>query len=428
LFSTECTISAQTIIWQALNGPDGWAVCVSACDSAIIAGTLNSGIARSTDNGNTWVYTSNYAVRTIAASGATVFAGSDDGALYRSTDNGATWTESDTGFASGMSIIMNGTTIFVGAGHLTGGGCGIFRSTDNGDSWTQVKNGLTDSSYVQNLIVKGHTIFTEIDNSTFRSTDNGTSWTKEFDGLVNSIVYKDSIVLITKGSSLFRSTDNGNSWFPDYGLPSDVSFSLNGNAIFAETTDGIVYRSTNDGNTWTDIFIGSLVSIFPLNDTLLLARNSVDIANNLFFISTNNGTTWIPADSGLPADADVRDAALYKTSIFTVGYGGGYRSDVSSLTTAVSEPVNVSPANHIIAYPNPVSRSTNIDYSLAQSGYVSLKVYDALGKEVSTLVNGDVSAGAHTAEWQPQGLPDGVYFYRLQAGSHTESKQLLLVH
>ncbi|MCL5020108.1 MAG: T9SS type A sorting domain-containing protein [Bacteroidetes bacterium] len=58
---------------------------------------------------------------------------------------------------------------------------------------------------------------------------------------------------------------------------------------------------------------------------------------------------------------------------------------------------------------------------------MTLKVYDVLGREVRTLVNGTESAGAHSVSFDAAGLPSGVYFYRLIAGSLSETKKMVVI-
>jgi hypothetical protein len=77
-------------------------------------------------------------------------------------------------------------------------------------------------------------------------------------------------------------------------------------------------------------------------------------------------------------------------------------------------------------YPNPFNPSTTIQFSLLRSGYVTLKVYNTLGKEVATLAAKNLPAGKHQATWNASGLADGVYFYRLQAGDLAQTKKLII--
>jgi aminopeptidase N len=78
-------------------------------------------------------------------------------------------------------------------------------------------------------------------------------------------------------------------------------------------------------------------------------------------------------------------------------------------------------------YPNPFNPSTTIGYSLPQSGFVTLKVFNVLGKEVATLVNGQNEAGKHKVDFNAIALNSGVYFYRIESGSFIETKKMILL-
>jgi lysophospholipase L1-like esterase len=78
-------------------------------------------------------------------------------------------------------------------------------------------------------------------------------------------------------------------------------------------------------------------------------------------------------------------------------------------------------------YPNPFNPKTVISYRLSVISDVSFKIFDVIGREVTTLVNGMQSPGMHTIEWNAQNYPSGVYFYRLQADMFNETKKLVLL-
>jgi FtsP/CotA-like multicopper oxidase with cupredoxin domain len=78
-------------------------------------------------------------------------------------------------------------------------------------------------------------------------------------------------------------------------------------------------------------------------------------------------------------------------------------------------------------YPNPFNPSTTINFSVPENSQVTLKIYDVLGKEVSTLINQVVPAGNHEVNFDATGLSSGVYFYNLTAGNFVESKKMVLL-
>ena len=77
-------------------------------------------------------------------------------------------------------------------------------------------------------------------------------------------------------------------------------------------------------------------------------------------------------------------------------------------------------------YPNPFNPTTKISYSIKEEGLVTLKVYDILGKEIATLVNENKPAGFYEAEFNASQLPSGMYIYKIQSGSFSDVKKMLL--
>jgi len=78
-------------------------------------------------------------------------------------------------------------------------------------------------------------------------------------------------------------------------------------------------------------------------------------------------------------------------------------------------------------YPNPFNPSTSIRYELPERSFVSLKVYDMVGREVTTLLNGYQEAGSHDVAFNAAGLTSGIYFYRITTEKYTETKKLVLI-
>jgi len=78
-------------------------------------------------------------------------------------------------------------------------------------------------------------------------------------------------------------------------------------------------------------------------------------------------------------------------------------------------------------YPNPFNPATKIKYSIPELSFVTIKVYDVLGSEVSLLINEEKSIGTYEITWSAEQLPSGVYFYKLQSGSFVETKKMVLI-
>jgi hypothetical protein len=78
-------------------------------------------------------------------------------------------------------------------------------------------------------------------------------------------------------------------------------------------------------------------------------------------------------------------------------------------------------------YPNPFNPTTTIRFEIPQSGPVSLKVFDVLGREVATLVDENLQAGRYQRTFTASGLPSGVYYYRLQAGGTVQTNRSMLL-
>jgi hypothetical protein len=78
-------------------------------------------------------------------------------------------------------------------------------------------------------------------------------------------------------------------------------------------------------------------------------------------------------------------------------------------------------------YPNPFNPTTSIKYQIPTVAHVTLKVFDVLGREVATLVDGIEEPGYKSVRWNANDVASGLYFYRLQAGSFIETKKMLLL-
>jgi hypothetical protein len=100
----------------------------------------------------------------------------------------------------------------------------------------------------------------------------------------------------------------------------------------------------------------------------------------------------------------------------------------------VTTPLGVSHNNEIPKdyslsqnYPNPFNPTTNIHFSIPKDGNVSLKIYDMIGNEISTIVNGLVKAGSYNVDVDASSWASGVYFYKLVSGNYSATKKMMLI-
>ena len=78
-------------------------------------------------------------------------------------------------------------------------------------------------------------------------------------------------------------------------------------------------------------------------------------------------------------------------------------------------------------YPNPFNPTTMINFQLSMSDHVVLKIFDILGREITTLVNQQLSAGEYEVSWNATDLPSGIYYCQLQAGDYQAVKKMILM-
>lgn len=110
--------------------------------------------------------------------------------------------------------------------------------------------------------------------------------------------------------------------------------------------------------------------------------------------------------------------ALLKASIEAVGGVTGFEYPEGEVPTNFELSQN---------YPNPFNPTTNIKFNVSEQSNVKLTVYDALGREVTTLVNSEMSAGTHQVTWNAANIASGIYFYRMEAGDFVTIKKMLLM-
>jgi hypothetical protein len=148
------------------------------------------------------------------------------------------------------------------------------------------------------------------------------------------------------------------------------------------------------------------------------SNNNVDFAK-IGFIKGHGTSTMVTQYSF--TDENVSGSLYYRLK--QVDFNGNFKyskvvevNSINPLTFALSQ-----------NYPNPFNPTTVISYSVPQASFVSLKVYNILGKEVASLVSNQVEAGIHKVNFNASNLNSGMYFYTIKAGNFTATRKLMLL-
>lgn len=318
-------------------------------------------------------------------------------------------------------------------------GYGIHVSTDGASTWH--REGTDDSSVFSFDLDPSGQIYAAAQGGIYRSDGVGTKWDKVWSP--NADVY--SILVASNGfifaandsDGVVRSTDSGASWpplmFQYYGLyPSAYSLlKLPNGDILTGVGDwdqgkGIMrIPSGTDTLVQTSLDSGIIRALAVNEDGVVYAGSET----KGIYSSHNNGATWQSVSS---PDSTVSCLTIDTSGFIYVGTPSGlFRSERTTL--GIDEQKTALPTHLALAqnYPNPFNPTTAIRYHLSAISDVTLKIYDVLGREVATLVDGKQSPGLHTVKWDASRYASGVYFYRLVSihGSHrsVETKAMVLI-
>jgi hypothetical protein len=409
--------------WVQTNGVCGDLVtCFAVTGNNLYAGTVGAGVFLSTNDGNSWGAISDgldkdpfdtlryVRVTALVVSGEDIFAGTEGagtgyGGIFLSTNHGSSWVAVNNGLTEyGVNtLIASGTDLFagtwgIGAGTMYGG---VFRSTNHGARWIVADKGLGENDILC-LAASGENLFAGTSWGLFRSTNNGATWT-----VSDSATRVSSLVV--SGTSIFAGIDgNGYSKWP---------------------TVAYIVQSTNSGIDWTSVGPGLRAS---LTYRLLAVSGTGLFANTYWdrglFLSTNNGASWTAIDTGITTQRITSLAAKGQNLFAGTVQGTVWRRPLSEFLS-VDDRIGSVPVSYALEqnYPNPFNPTTKIQFTIVNRQSTIVKVYDLLGREVTTLVNEVKSPGAYTVEFDGSNLASGVYFYTLHAGDFTQSKKLVLL-
>lgn len=131
----------------------------------------------------------------------------------------------------------------------------------------------------------------------------------------------------------------------------------------------------------------------------------------------NNGMGVFNRSTGAQVYPDIIKAVVDTNDINDTGTGLG-------MLDLYSNPATFSLRQN---YPNPFNPSTSIIFTLPSKSFVTLKVFDLIGRGIATIVSQELSAGTYSRQWNAVNMSNGIYFYQLQADTYTETKKLVLL-
>ncbi|MBS1494796.1 MAG: T9SS type A sorting domain-containing protein [Bacteroidetes bacterium] len=322
---------------------------------------------------------------------------------------------------------------------------GIYKTTDAGANWSNI---YSSSQY----LVKGVS-FTNINTgyisgsmetvttqreAILKTTNGGLNWTSIYEAPNrNSILYKNCFLNELTGyvsgdsGKIVKTTNGGINWI---NVPVNTSNSFTNVKFFNELTGYASGNSvnlaftTNGGQNWSliptsaDSAINSIY-FFDVNKGYVLSNRKLSF-------TSNGGSSWTAQN--IYCEYGLNDLVFTDLNTgYIVGETGTILRTTDAGNVFVSNTSSEIPDHFLLHqnYPNPFNPSTKINYEIKSSGFVTLKVFDLLGKEVATLVNEKQNAGSYAIDFNSSefSLPSGIYFYTLNTGEFKETKKMVLI-
>ncbi len=423
LISVLCCFFAVTVsgqdYWEIINTPPDIGINSVAVnsDGDIFIGisyTTGGGLYKSTDNGVSWVLLGfeNESVGKIEINELGyiyVYGGTANTIIYRSIDNGLTWDALYESIQGGFAIKSYiGGLIFASAG--TGTYESIIRSVDYGVTWEEVLIFPSNTEYPFDIAIQNQ-------DTIYIGTIN---W--------------------TGGGGVYRSVDGGDTW-ANIGLTDNYvsSLALNSSGdLFAGTrgnqTTGIggVFVLPAGQTEWINLNNEEFVTSLVINseDTIYIGCSTLDWYWGGVRQSTDNGQTWEDISLETWYNCSIKKLILGpEEHLYALACNAGhplYKSIHSTITSMQDYPVH----KGLITYnfPNPFVDETTIYFSFPSNKPVEAKItiYNSIGKKIEEMIIPRHFAKEQSITFHAKGLPAGIYYYELSAGSiHTFKKMVL---
>ena len=313
---------------------------------------------------------------------------------------------------------------------------GIRNTTDGGFTWN-----LQSSSNVNSIFFLNQDFGWACGENglIIATTNGGLNWVSQISGGTGSLraiqFVNQNIGWASESSGQLRKTTNGGSnWIlAAFGIAGNISslFFTNENTGWIAGGTGVISKSTNGGVSWipqNSGIISDLNSIYFPNSSTGWA---VGAAGKILWTS-NGGSNWF-SQNGY--------TGKYLTSVKFVNHAtgwivgdegtiiktidGGGTVGINTISTEVPSGFSLNQN-----YPNPFNPVTVIRYAVPKYSFISLKIFDVMGREVALLVNENQQAGTYEYSFninEHTNIPSGVLFYRLQSEYNSLTKKMILL-
>jgi photosystem II stability/assembly factor-like uncharacterized protein len=362
------------------------------------------------------------------------------GRIFRTTNAGLVWNEIVTNFGGNIFDMSFPNALIGYAGGVSGK---LIKTTNSGLNWFEINTNhpqiysvhFTDAStgflLVQSVQNPAH-------SAILKSTNGGLNWQSQFVAgvrLYNILNTEGSFnVLFACGSNglILKTTDYGDTWqgiLPIYGGIFYAIHPFSGTFALAAGVNSI-YRSSNSGANWSWLPLSPPTTFHDVQMVNQATGYTAGSSGHIFK-TYNGGINWYQLDY----EAD----SVVFSSIFFTSENTGYfaRNDgrITKTTNGGGAPIGInqtgseSPAQFSLLqnFPNPFNPETNIKFQIPVEAIVKLTIFDALGRDVTTLVNRQLKPGSYEAKWYASAYPSGIYFYTLASGSFKETKKMVLI-
>ncbi len=226
-------------------------------------------------------------------------------------------------------------------------------------------------------------------------------------------------------------------------LPSNSTTNYTARLYVKDTTGGVVFGMTKGAIatnpvTWsTTTYLKNTTYLIVVKYTFLTGSTTDDEIRVYIFSSvlpsTEPSTPTIGPVTGPATDApNIGRVALRQGSAsiaptlkidgIRVGKTWGNITSVQNISSGVPSEFSLEQN-----YPNPFNPETNIEFSIPKASFVTLSVYDILGREIEKLVNDNLSAGQYNVRFNASNYPSGVYFYKIEAPGFSKTNKMLII-